>query len=79
MNKYDITILIPSINKKYELFVPNNILIGNLLYMFIESIKELDNINIENMNLFLKNEGSLLETDKYVYESIKNGENLLLM
>ena len=52
MNKFDIKVIVPLLNKTYELFIPNNILVGNLLYMLINSINELNKIDIGNVLLY---------------------------
>ena len=79
MNKYIIKIMVPILNKEYELFVPNNILVGNLLYMFIHSLKELDNIDIENGSLYDVDSDKVLNLDDYIFNSINNGATLIFV
>lgn len=78
MNKYNIKLIVPIINKNYELFIPNNILVGNLLYMLVNSINEINNTSITNLSLYNRNNGKILDLNEYVFNSIKNGMTLIL-
>ena len=78
MNKYNIKIIVPILNKNYEIFVPNNILTGNLLYMFTESINDMNNKNIKNMSLYDSITGNKLNLEEYIFNTINNGSILIL-
>ena len=78
MKKYNIKVIVPLLNKSYEMFVPNNILVGNLLYMLINSINDINNIVIQNVKLYNSNNGTLLNLDDFVFNSISNGITLIL-
>ena len=45
MSRYNVKVVIPIINKTYEVFVPSNILVGNFLYMLLESINDLNSLD----------------------------------
>lgn len=79
MNRYNIKVLIPILNKRYELFIPNNILIGNILYMLVNSIKDMNGINLEKARLYDSSNGEMLDLDSYVYKYINNGSELILI
>lgn len=78
MNKYNLRIIVPIINKKYDIFIPNNILVGNLLYMLINSINEMYEYKLENLLLYKINENNNISLDEYILNIIKNGETLIL-
>lgn len=78
MNKYNLRIIVPIINKKYDIFIPNNILVGNLLYMLVNSINEMYNYNLENLLLYKLNNNTNISLDDYILNVINNGETLIL-
>lgn len=78
MKKYNIKVIVPLLNKNYEMFVPNNILVGNLLYMLINSINDIDNLNIRNLRLYNTSNGECLNLDEFVFNTISNGATLVL-
>ena len=78
MNRYNIKVIVPIINKNYEIFVPNNILVGNLLYMLINSINDINNIELRNLLIYNSNTGKKIDLNEYVFNSIKNGMTLIL-
>ena len=79
MNRYNIKVLVPILNKSYELFVPDNILVGNFLYMLIKSINDINHTNIENLLLYNSFNGEMLNLDDYIFNSINNGMTLILI
>ena len=78
MKKYNIKVIVPLLNKSYEMFIPNNILVGNLLYMLISSINDINNSNINNVRLYNSNNGNCLNLDDFVFNAINNGATLVL-
>lgn len=78
MNKYNIKVLVPIINKSYELFVPNNILVGNLLYMIVNSINDINDSDISNLLLYNSSNGQIIDLNDYVFNAITNGMTLIL-
>ena len=79
MKKYNIKVIVPLLNKSYEMFIPNNILVGNLLYMLINSINDINSSDIRNVRLYNSNDGTLLNLDDFVFNSISNGTTLILV
>ena len=79
MNRYNIKVLVPILNKSYELFVPDNILVGNFLYMLLKSINDINHTNIENLLLYNSFNGEMLNLDDYIFNSINNGMTLILI
>lgn len=78
MNRYNIKVVIPILNKRYEMFVPSNILVGNFIYMLLESINDIHNIKLNNMLLYNSMTGNVLNLDEYIFNSINNGMTLIL-
>ena len=78
MNRYNIKVVIPILNKRYEMFVPSNILVGNFVYMLLESINDIHNVKLNNMLLYNSMNGDVLNLDEYIFNSINNGMTLIL-
>lgn len=78
MKRYNIKVIVPLLNKSYDMFIPNNILVGNLLYMLINSINDINHLNIKNVSLYNSNDGSSINLDDFVFNSISNGATLIL-
>ena len=79
MNKYNLKIIVPVLNKTFEILTPNNILVGNLLYMLINSLNELNNISFDKVLLYSSYTGKELNVSEYVFKILKNGDTLILM
>ena len=84
MNKFLITVIIPTLELEYNIYIPNNKKIGTIKKYLIHMIRELTG------NLFQKEEGTVLlferETgrelvsDMYVKDSgIKNGSKIIIL
>ena len=79
MNRYNVKVIVPILNKTYEVFVPCNILVGNFLYMLLESINDINLLDIKNLLLYNMTDGEMLNLDEYIFNSISNGMSLILI
>ncbi len=83
MNKLLITINVPLLYEKYEVYIPINKKMGTIKKILIETINELSEnslVNTENMNLYNKEDCKLYSNDIYVKDSnIHNGSVLILL
>lgn len=83
MNKLLITINVPLLSEKYEVYIPINKKMGTIKKILIETINELSEnslVNTENMNLYNKEDCKLYSNDIYVKDSnIHNGSVLILL
>ena len=78
MNKYLITIEVPTLEFEYDLYIPNNKKIGTIKKYILESIKSLTNNSFNQefneVRIIDKDTGSEFDNDMYVKDSgIKNG------
>jgi len=82
-NKYLIELKIPELDKKYDIFVPVNKKLFNVIDLILKSIYELNNLdysNIKNKNLINKYTGEVYNVNKLIRDtSIKNGTCLILI
>ena len=80
MNRYNISIKILLINKEYDLFIPNNITVGNFLYMILSALKEKELLNLENPMLINSSNGDIIKNEDYIFDTtIENGSKLVLL
>ena len=83
MNKVLITVYVPLLDEKFDLFIPINKKIGTIKNILINSILELSNnsvSDVSNLKLYEKNTCKLLENNVYVNSSgIINGSYLILL
>jgi len=84
MNKYLITVEVPTMELEYDLYIPNNKKIGTIKKYILESITSLsDNSFVEEMNevrLINKETEIELNNDVYVKDSgIKNGSKIIII
>lgn len=84
MNKYLITIEVPTLEFEYDLYIPNNKKIGTIKKYILESIKSLtDNSFNQEMNevrIIDKDTGNEFDNDMYVKDSgIKNGSKIVVI
>ncbi len=83
MNKVLITVYVPLLDEKFDLFIPINKKIGTIKNILINSILELSNnsvSDVSNLKLYEKNTCKLLENNVYVNSSgIINGSSLILL
>lgn len=78
MTKINIKIKVPIIDKVYEIFTPDNILVGNLLYMFLSSINEMNNLDLRDLIFYDSITGGEIDLDSYIYNCINNGSLIVL-
>jgi len=81
-NKYLITIIIPTIETEFNVYVPNNKKMGTIKNNLINSIKELSSENFSNRypTFIDRDTGKVYANDVYVKDSgIKNGSKIIVM
>jgi len=81
-NKVLIQLIVPDIEKKYDLFIPINKKIGNIVYLLTKAINELEaDTNVKNTCCIYNREtGVKYNPEQLVYDSdIRNGTVLILM
>jgi len=82
MKKILINVYVPSIEKKYELFVPQNKTIGGLIELIVKGVSEMldSNLDFTNYNLYNKETGIVIDENRTLYElNILNGDSFLLV
>lgn len=83
MNKILVIVYVPIIDEKYNIFIPINKKIGTVKNVIINTISELSETNIallQNMKLYDKESGNILNNNIYVKASeIENGSELILL
>ena len=84
MNKYLITIEVPTLEFEYDLYIPNNKKIGTIKKYILESIKSLTNNSFNQefneVRIIDKDTGSEFDNDMYVKDSgIKNGSKIVVI
>lgn len=82
-NKVLVTVRIPEIDESYNVYLPVNRKIGNIINLLINSIKDLNEIEFEdNCDLFLYSSitGEKYDIDKLLYNTdIRNGSIIYLI
>ena len=82
-NKVLVTVKIPEIDESYDVYLPVNRKIGNIITLLINSIKDLNEIEFEdNCNLFLYSSitGEKYDIDKLLYNTdIRNGSIIYII
>lgn len=82
MNKILITIYVPFLNEKYDLFIPINKKIGTIKQILVNSINEMSGYSLvpKKYKLYEKSMSRLLDNNLYVNASnISNGSELILI
>ena len=82
MNRLLISVEVPSIEKKFDLFIPINKKMGTIKKYVIKSIQELsDGLLQDKMYFFFDvDTGTKYDNDVYVKDSgIKNGSRIILI
>lgn len=82
-NKINVDIIVPSINEKYNLFIPINKTVGEIIKLLNQSINELTNNDFpisNKLSLVNLNTGEIYNTSKIVKENhIEDGSRLVLI
>ena len=84
MNKYLITVEIPTMELEYDLYIPNNKKVGTIKKYILESIANLsDDSFVKELNevrMMNKETASELNNNVYVKDSgIKNGSKIIII
>lgn len=83
MNKLLVKIYVPLVEEEYDIYIPINKKIGCIKTKIIDSISELSNVNlsdIQNLKLYDQETGGSFDNNIYVKDSsIRNGTKLLLL
>lgn len=83
MNKILVTVYVPLLDDKFDLFIPINKKIGTIKQVLINSINDFTSNSINDLNelkLYEKDTCKLLDNNIYVKSSdIKNGSSLILL
>ena len=84
MNKYLITLMVPTLQMQFNVYVPNNKKVGTVKKYILESLYELSNENFNgslNDTLFIdRDTGKVYENNVLVKDSgIKNGVRIIVM
>ena len=84
MNKFLITLMVPTIQMEYSLYIPNNKKIGTIKKYILESLYELSGNNFSgnlNSTLFIdRDTGVIYENNILVKDSgIKNGVKIIVI
>lgn len=82
-NKINVDIIVPSINETYNLFIPINKPVGEIIKLLNQSINELTNNDFpisNKLSLVNLNTGEIYNTSKIVKENhIEDGSRLVLI
>ncbi|MCI6847365.1 MAG: hypothetical protein MR835_00710 [Erysipelotrichaceae bacterium] len=82
-NKINVDIIVPSINETYNLFIPINKTVGEIIKLLNQSINELTNNDFpisNKLSLVNLNTGEIYNTSKIVKENhIEDGSRLVLI
>lgn len=84
MNKYLITVIVPTIELEYDIYIPNNKKIGTIKTLILESLSELSNNSfnkkINEARMIDRDSGNEFENNMYVKDSgIKNGSKIIII
>lgn len=82
-NKILIQIEIPSIEKKYDLFIPINKKVGTIKKLLEDALKEItdnDYVIREDVNLYSKDTGEIYDVNKTIRDTdLQNGSRIILL
>ena len=82
-DKILINLYIPFLEKKYEVFIPANKKIGEIIYLIGNSLKDITNgyyIYKKNERLYNRTTGAEYNYDEIIkYTNIRNGTELIFM
>lgn len=82
INKINVQIIVPFINKKYDLLIPANKIVGEVIFILLKGLNILNNNMLENnnnFNLYSTIDGKAYALDEIIYNTdIRNGSILIL-
>lgn len=80
-NKVLIKLIVPDIDSTYDIFLPINKKVGEIILLLTKSINEHENINLPNNKiLYNRNTGRDYDINVLIKNSdIRNGTNLILL
>lgn len=84
MNKFLITVIIPSIEEEYDIYIPNNKKVGTIKTYILKSISFLTNNTfnkqIHEVKFINRLNYEEYDNDKYIKDTnIKNGTKLIII
>ncbi len=84
INKFIVTIIVPVVEMEYDIYIPNNKMIGTIKKYIVTSINELTlgtfNKEPHEVNLVDRENGMIYLNGMYVKDTgIKNGSKLIVM
>ena len=83
MNKVYVKLYVPLIEENYELFIPVNKEISDIVKLLVKSVQELNDCNYDynsETGLYNKDTGIKYKNDKLLIDTdIKNGTKLILI
>ena len=82
-NKVLVNLSVPEVGKTYDLYLPVNRKVGNIIILLNKSVNELSNGEFEianNNGLYNADTGELYDVDKLLIDTnIRNGTKLILI
>lgn len=80
MNKILITLIFPTIETSFDLYVPINRKIGTIKKYLLEKVDELSCFSFESVRLLDQNSGEEFDNNMFIKDStIKNGTKIVIM
>lgn len=84
MNKFLITVMVPTIEMEYDVYIPNNKKIGTIKKYLLKAVLEMSSNTFlktaENVRMIDRNTGLEYDNDMYVKDTgIKNGSKIIIM
>lgn len=84
MNKFLITVMVPTIEMEYDVYIPNNKKIGTIKKYLLKAVLEMSANTFlktaENVRMIDRNTGLEYDNDMYVKDTgIKNGSKIIIM
>lgn len=81
-NKILVEVNIPTLNEKYDIFIPVNKKVGNVIILIVKAVNDLKlQVELkENLSLYNKYTGNTYRPDELIYNTdIRNGSKLILL
>lgn len=84
MNKFLITLIVPTIQMEFSIYIPNNKKVGTVKKYILDSLYELSNNNFKgslNDTLFIdRDTGRIYDNNVLIKDSgIKNGDKIIVV